>query len=367
MTVPCVLFGGPSPEHDVSVLTGLQACRVLIEAGYEPLALFWSKSGEFHLVDAGLEASVFVGGVPPQARRVTLEVGSNASLTETLSLGRRRQVKVSVVVNCCHGGAGEDGRLQGALDIVGLPYTGPTARGAALGMDKLAFGAVVARGGLPTLRRTVLSEQSAGPEFAAPWLLKPRFGGSSLGIAIVHDIATARALLKSSPYLRDGATLEPYLDNAVDLNVGVRSFGEVRITEVERPIRQADGQVYSYSEKYLGGEGLVGAPRELPALLPDAVTGRLRAYSAAVTDLAQVRGAGRLDFLLHNGEVWVNEINTIPGALGFYLWRASGVSHRQLLEDMITEALERPTHNPVLSGADGAALRSAGAIASKLA
>ncbi|MDQ3761495.1 MAG: hypothetical protein M3460_07275 [Actinomycetota bacterium] len=367
MTRVSALFGGPSPEHDISILTGLQTCRVLSQGGHDVVPLYWTKSGDWYLVEPNLEADAFVNGVPNNSRLVSLSTGAEKGFVEKRSLGRVRSLEFDVAVNCCHGGSGEDGSLQSALDLAGVKYTGPTARGAALGMDKFAFGAVVAAAGLPTLPRVALVEAGPVPDIPTPWIVKPRFGGSSIGIHVVEDIETAQQLLVSSSGLRSGAVVEPYLADAIDLNISVRGYGTPLLSEIERPIRETKADFYSYQDKYLGEEGLAGAPRELPAALPPQLTERLRDYASAIAQLMQVRGVTRVDFLLHHEQLWINEINTIPGAMSFYLWRASGVSHEALLDDMLEEALKYPSYEPDTTGADGLALRNAGSIASKLA
>ncbi len=148
-----VVFGGPSPEHDISILTGLQAARTLSEAGVPVEALYWAKSGSWHGVDPALEASDFVEGVPRKARDVQLVAAPGGGF-----VGRRRPLDVDVVVNCCHGGPGEDGTLQGVFELAGLRATGPGMVGASLGMDKLAFAAV-----LPILRDAGASPASPHP------------------------------------------------------------------------------------------------------------------------------------------------------------------------------------------------------------
>src|SRR5437764_714850 len=111
---PGVIFGGPSPEHDISVLLGLPAVRALDGA----TAIYWSKTGEWFEVDAGLEGADFVDGTPAKSRPLRLVGGVGF-------VGKRdKALPIDVVVNCCHGGPGEDGSLQGALDLAGLPYTG---------------------------------------------------------------------------------------------------------------------------------------------------------------------------------------------------------------------------------------------------
>jgi len=368
---PAVLFGGPSPEHDISILTGLQAARALAQAGQDPLAIYWSKTGDHHLVPATSEAKDFLTGVPPKAQRLELVARPGGGfVAEGSGLFKKlAPLEVSAVVIACHGGPGEDGTLQAVFDLAGVRYCGPTAAGAALGMDKLAFGGAMAAAGLPSLPRVVLTAAGDEPPFAGPYIVKPRFGGSSIGIEITDDIAVARALLRTSPHHRDGAVLEPYLPDAVDLNISVRTWPQRQLSAIERPLRQdASGRIYTYAEKYLGGgEGLSSAPRQLPAHLPDDVDARIRRAAQAVVDIALVRGAARIDFLWHGDDVFVNEINTIPGALAWYFWHQQGVAFAELLTDLIAEATSGPTRRYHADGADGSALRAAGSIAGKLA
>ena len=366
MSRPAVLFGGPSPEHDVSILTGLQACRALSGTG-DVTALYWAKSGEWFEVAPDLEAAAFVDGVPAKAQRVELVALPGGGFVGEARLGRRRPLEISAAVNCCHGGPGEDGTLQGALDLAGVRYTGPGVAGSALGMDKLAFGAAVGAAGLDALPRRLLRADGPDPDFDGPYIVKPRYGGSSLGIEVTDDLAVARDLVRTQPLLRGGAVVEPYRPEAVDLNVSVRTHPERQTSAVEKPLRGEGGRIYSYVEKYLGGEGMASAARELPAQLPDGLEDRIRTAAATITEIAEVRGVVRIDFLWQGDDLWVNEINTVPGSLARYFWDHHGVPFAQLLRDMLDEAERTPTHRYSTEGADGTALRAAGSIAGKLA
>lgn len=365
-----VVFGGPSPEHDISILTGLQASHALVENGHDVEAIYWSKTGSFFSVDPSLEAQAYIQGVPPKALTLELNASPGGGFSSEGRMGRRRSLDLAAVVNCCHGGPGEDGTLQAAFDLAGIHYTGPSAPGAALGMDKLAFSAVVQNAGLPTLPKALLTptdDESSELGFEGPWIIKPRFGGSSIGIQVTDDLASAKALLRTSPHLRQGAVIEPFLSDAIDLNIGVRTWPEVQLSPIERPLNKEPGRIYSYAEKYLAGEGLSSAPRELPAEVPAVTADALREAARAVIDLVGVRGLARIDFLWHEGEIYVNEINTIPGALGWYLWVEPRVTFGALLADLLEEAIKSPTNLYSTQGADGSALRAAGGIASKLA
>jgi D-alanine-D-alanine ligase len=355
-----VLFGGPSPEHDVSVHTGLQAARTLGSSE----ALYWTRAGEFVVVDAALEGKDFADGVPRGAKPARITAGGGIT-AKGGGLGREKTYD-AVVVNCCHGGPGEDGTIQSTLDLAGVAYTGPSVEGAALGMDKLAFGAVCAAAGIPVLPRAALTE-STKVDVDGPYLVKPRFGGSSIGIEPVDTIDTARARLTANPHLARGAVIEPYRPESIDLNVAVRAYPSLELSAIEKPTRAGSGDIYSYKDKYAGGEGMATAPRELPAQIAGEIEDQLRGFAREAAQLACVRGVARIDFLLDGDALYLNEINTIPGSLSWFLWVEPTIAFRQLLDDMIAEAAARPTAQYTPAGADGSVLRNSASIASKLA
>jgi D-alanine-D-alanine ligase len=367
-----VIFGGPSPEHDVSVLTGLQAARGLAASAGPAArvrALFWSKTGEWFEVDPTVEAEAFLEGVPKGSARLTFTASPEGGFAEAGGrLGRARTLDLDAALVCCHGGPGEDGTLQSALDLAGIRYSGPTVAGAALGMDKLAFGAVVASAGLPTLPRALLAPDGPPPPFEGPYIVKPRFGGSSIGIDVVADAATAAARLGANPHLRFGAVVEPYRPELTDLQVAVRSWPDLQLSAVERPIRASGAaDILDYRDKYVAGEGMAGANRELPAQIPSDLEKELRQAAETVAGLTGLRGVARIDFLSDGEEqLVVNEVNTIPGSLARYLWVDPPVPFATLLHDLLDEARQRPTHAYSAAGADGTVLRSAGSIAGKL-
>lgn len=366
MSRPAVLFGGPSPEHDVSIITGLMAARALGDCE----CIYWSKSGEFFSVDEGLEAEAFLEGVPRKARPLRLQVGGDGGFVpEGGGLGKRRALDISAVVNCCHGGPGEDGTLQGALDLAGIRYTGPTAAGAALGMDKLAFAAAVSAAGLPHLPTAVVDAREPGPApFPGPYIVKPRFGGSSIGIEVLEDWESVTAFVGSpQPHLRAGAVVEPYKTDSYDLNIAVRTAPELQLSAIEKPVRATAGaNILGYKDKYVGGQGMASAARELPAEIADGWREQIRQAASRIVAVAGVRGLARIDFLAAGADLYVNEINTIPGSLSTYLWIDPQVSVAQLVRDLVTEATTGPGRAYSTQGADGAALRSAGSIAAKL-
>jgi len=369
-----VIFGGPSPEHDVSVLTGLQAAHELQRGGHAVQALYWSKTAEWFAVDPALEASEFLDGVPKGAQSLRLVLGAGGGFEGTGGrFSKQKAADFDVAVVCCHGGPGEDGTLQAALDGAGIAYTGPGVAAAALGMDKLAFGGVMVAAGIPALPRVALTTDTDIVGFEGPYIVKPRFGGSSIGIEVVEDIATAKALLGASVHLRAGAVLEPFRPDLYDVQVALRPWPELQVSAIERPLRSPrrsgapGGEILGYADKYVGGEGMASAPRELPADLAPAVADAVHRAAHRIGALALVRGVARIDFLTDGKELVVNEINTIPGSLARYLWIDPVVPFATLLADMVAEASARPTARYSAAGADGLVLRGASSIAAKLA
>jgi len=362
-----VAFGGPSPEHDISILTGLQAARVLGAAGHDVVGLYWSKSEQWHAVAATHEAGDFVDGPPRDAKPLVLVAVEGQGFLEQ---GRKqRSLDIDVVLNCCHGGPGEGGQLQSALELARVDFTGPSSVGAAIGMDKLTTNAIATRLGVPVVAQALLAEDVPPPEPAGPYIVKPRWGGSSIGIEVVADHTTAVALRSSSAHLKRGAVIEPYLDGWHDLQLSVRTHPALEVSPIERPLRGTT-EIFDYRQKYLAGEqaGLEHAARELPAELPPAVAKGLAGAATGLADALAVRGVARIDYLWDGGDQFVfNEINTIPGAMALYLWEAAGRTKAQVLDAMIDEARQSKSAAWSALGADGTALRSARTIDSKLA
>jgi D-alanine-D-alanine ligase len=362
-----VVFGGgpSSAEHDISILTGLQAERVLAGAGITVQAVYWSRADHWYLVPNNTEARDFVDGEPAGSKKLELRIGAKKGTGFYLEggLGGGKLLETGPVMNCFHGGAGESGGSQALFELLGLKATGGTVAAAALGMDKLAFGGVMEAAEVPSLKRTLLSSVER-PPFDGPYIVKPRFGGSSIGIEVVEDWETAVALLATSPDLREGAVVEPNRPDLFDLNVSVRTAPALAVSEIEKPLRPADGAIFSYAEKYLRPEGLSAAPREFPADISPELRATIQSLASRVVELTGLTGIVRIDFLSDGTEAFVNEVNSIPGALSLYLWPDTPPA------DVLVAALEEAERaRPRATGnyEVGVALRAAGGIAGKLA
>lgn len=364
-----VLFGGPSPEHDISILTGLLALRELHLGHHDPVGIYWTKTGDFFQVDASTEAESFLEGVPKGASALILRVGDAGGFFAAGGrLSKERRLELDAVIMATHGGPGEDGTIQATLDLAGIPYSGPSVAGAAIGMDKWVFSTLVAQAGLASLPRELLTADTLDVGFEGPYILKPRFGGSSIGIDVVADLATAKARLVTNVHLNRGCVVEPFRADLSDVQIAVRTYPRVELSAIERPLRRSAGaEILDYRDKYVGGEGMVTAPRELPARLAPGQAEAIESAARAIVDVALVRGVARIDFLANDTELYVNEVNTIPGSLSKHLFVTPPLAFSTLLADLAAEALERPAHRYSAAGADGMVLRSAGSISSKLA
>jgi D-alanine-D-alanine ligase len=364
-----VVFGGPSPEHEISILTGLQAERVLLEGGHTVVPIYLAANGAWFWVPQRCEAQDFVTGAPAGSKELEIVLSQEPGVYVKKGL-TKKLLQIDAALLCFHGGLGEGGGAAAIFGFAEIPATGSTVFAGAVGMDKLAFGGLMAQAGIATLTREALLE-TRDPSFGGPYIVKPRFGGSSIGIEIVEDIATARTLAATSPHLQAGAVLEPYRPELVDLNISFRTYPQLELTDLERPLR-SEGEktsLYSYQEKYLAGgaAGLSSAPREFPATAPSAIHEKARALASAVAEVTLLTGIVRVDLLWDekSGDVFVNEVNTIPGALTLYLWAPKHPALR-VLEDALTEARDHPVVNPQSGFGQGIALRAAGGIAGKL-
>ena len=375
-----VIFGGPSPEHDVSILTGLQVVKTLLGENVKLTSIYWSKAGDFYAAEPALEAKDFLSGIPEKAIPLQLRTGTEGGFFAKRGkiTAKWEPVEITALINCCHGGPGEDGTLQAILDMAHIGYTGPTASGAVLGMDKLAFEALMKSVGLPTVGRYA-PEQLVGIEeltttanstvtMPPPYILKPRYGGSSIGIEIVNDLKTALSLISTGVHFRRGAVIETYRPDLFDLQIAVRSWPKLDCSVIEKPLKTArDKSILDYFDKYAPGVGMSQAPREIPAQIEEGLAFELREAALKVADVTGLRGVARIDFLSNGKDFFVNEINTIPGSLARHLFIESKIDFVSLLSDLAEEAIKKPSVTFSAAGADGLVLRDATSIASKLA
>ena len=231
-------------------------------------------------------------------------------------------------------------------------------------MDKYAFFTLMSKNNIPVLNTHLISHKHE-PGFKGPYILKPRFGGSSIGVEIVQDYKTALSITNNSTLYNHGSILQPFLEDSNDLLVGVRTYPETDYSDIEKPIRSSNNEMFSYKDKYLENGGLEGSRRELPAKVDASIKSQITEILDRLLTIIEIKGICRVDFLSKGEKVYLNEVNTIPGSYALYLWEHIGLNKFDLLKDMVDET-QLKTINWIKEGSDGTALKTAKDIQSKL-
>jgi D-alanine-D-alanine ligase len=389
-----VAFGGRSVEHDVSIITGLQAVEVLSER-HAPLPIYIARSGCWYAGQELRDIAAYRSGELPSAPEVSFDLHRGqllpAASGSSLLRGMRKPapIELDLVVIATHGTQGEDGCLQGALELAGLPYVGPPVGAAAAAMDKIASKAVLGAAGLPVvdhlaLRREAFErDQEAITEaivdrFPLPVYVKPASLGSSVGVSRCERREQLQDALLLCFELDRACIVEPAVEGGVEVNCAVlgRPGAEPRISVCERPV--AEQSFLSFEDKYMGGDaaqgkqstsreiangastatagakasdattagvkasdaakgrGMQSARRLIPAPIGPEHTARVQQLARQAFEAFGCAGVSRIDFLIDgDGEVYVNECNTIPGSFSFYLWEPAGLRFVELMDELI--------------------------------
>jgi D-alanine-D-alanine ligase len=368
-----VVFGGRSVEHDVSIITGLQACEVLA-ARHEPVPLYIDRDGRWFAGQSLRDIDTYraAGGV--DAEPVVFDIGSGRLRSRPVEQrrgmfgrgagGSPPEQRLDVVIPATHGTQGEDGCLQGALELADVPYGGPTLEAAVLAMNKAVTKSMLRAAQIPvledlTLRRSEYERQ--GPEaiiakikarFGLPVYAKPASLGSSVGVSRCADEAQLADALQLAFELDRVALVEPAIEGGKEINCAVlgRPGAELRVSACEQPIASAD--FLSFEDKYMreggkGGkgeamksEGMSSADRIIPAPISDELTASVEELSRRTFEVLGCTGVARVDLLLDGQDrLFVNEPNTIPGSFAFYLWEPVGLSFTDLLDELIDIAM----------------------------
>ncbi len=349
-------------EHDVSIITGLQALGVLSER-HAPIPIYIARSGRWYTGEALRELSVYQqDGGDPDAEEVHFDLhngrllkvapGGGGLLRSRRSSGE--PIELDVVVLATHGTQGEDGCLQGALELARLPYVGPAVGAAAAAMDKVTTKAVLAQAGLPALEHLALRREQweqdgpavrtqARERLGFPLYVKPASLGSSVGVSRCSSDAELAEALELVFELDRTCLLEPAVEDGIEVNCAVigRPGVEPRPSVCEQPVAAAS--FLSFEDKYMSdgkGEGMKGASRLIPAPLSDTLTARVQDLAARAFTAFGCAGVTRVDFLIDAEErVYINELNTIPGSFSFYLWEPAGLPFADLMDELIDFAL----------------------------
>jgi D-alanine-D-alanine ligase len=355
-----VIFGGRSVEHEVSIITAQQVMENMNRDKYELMPIYISKSGDWFCGTAllGMEGFKNLPRLLAKLDRVFLQPAGDKNHLLYLSQGlfsRRRQGRLDVAFPVLHGTYGEDGCLQGLLELVGVPYVGAAVLGSAVGMDKIVMKAVLRDGGLPVVDYVWLSHQEweDNPQqviarieqrLRYPLVIKPANLGSSIGISRAEDRDSLKFAIDVASHYDRRIIVEQGLTDFMEVNCSViGNQQDLQVSLCEQPL---SWQAFlSYEEKYLntgGKQGMAGASRKLPAPISDDQTGQIQQLALSAFRLLDCRGIARLDFLLDkgSGRPYVNEINTMPGSISYYLWEPLGITFDRLIDRLIELALE---------------------------
>jgi D-alanine-D-alanine ligase len=358
-----VWFGGQSPEHEVSVISALQAVAALDGNRFVPVPVYVSKQGRWysghHLLE--LERYQDIPSLLAHATEVALApgTGQTARLIPVRGpfLGHAEPVVLDVVFLGFHGGSGENGGVQGLCEMLGVPYTGSGVLSSAAGMDKVVAKTLCRLAGVPVVPWHVIPEDVwRGHEDAVlkevqdtlgmPLIVKPVRLGSSIGIAKVTTRDALEAAVEDAFRYDARVLVERCVPNLREINASVLGRGaKCRVSVLEEPV--AADSFLSFKDKYQRSagksSGMASLDRLIPAPLEEEVAERIRGLAVQAFTALDSAGVARIDFLMDgkSGEVFFNEINTIPGSFSFYLWEPAGVPFRDLLTELIDLAFER--------------------------
>lgn len=353
-TTICIAFGGISAEHEVSVVTGLQAAEKVDRNRYDVYCIFVSKDGRM----------LGYGDLPSRKNFLSTK-------PKTLSAGRDnnggffredgvlgKTIRPVAVYMAFHGGTGESGPFQGILEAFDIAFTSPGIEGSIITMNKAIGKEILASYGLPVVDGIVLrsSEILADSQEAAqrvvakvglPAIVKPAHLGSSIGIHIVREVVELEKRLRESAHLDQETVVEKLIPSFREYTCAVRMREKsIETSEIDSPI--ARDAILSFADKYQRGggkksgikSGMASVERELPAKIDAALRDKIVSLAKAAFVATRCKGTPRVDFMVTpEGQVYITEINPIPGSMGFYLWEAKGISFTQQITDAIEQAI----------------------------
>jgi D-alanine-D-alanine ligase len=360
-----ILFGGRSAEHEVSLLSARNVFVALDRNRFEPVLIGIDKQGRWRpeaeqtllaaTGDPRSQALKAVGSpldvpVYPESSDLTTTPGSNLTTTPRMVLRRD-----DVVFPVLHGTYGEDGTVQGLLELADIAYVGPGTLGSAVGMDKDVTKRLLAQAGIPVvpwrlvraadLARDRAATLAQASELGFPVFTKPANAGSSVGVSKVMSAGQLEPALQTALGF-DSKVLVEAAVNAREIECAVLGNDEPQASlPAEIIVHHKDG-FYSYDAKYVDVDG---SEAKIPADLPPEMSNRVRKLAVETFRCLELSGMARVDFFLdrQGGGLYVNEVNTIPGftAISMYpqLWAASGLPQKELISRLIDLAIERRT------------------------
>ncbi|MEG1547819.1 MAG: D-alanine--D-alanine ligase family protein [Clostridia bacterium] len=349
-----VIFGSRAAEHDVSIVTGLQLLENIDKNKYDSFPIYISRSGEWFVgeplrdintyktfnPDAKGLTRVFLPCVPGQNGLYALGGG--------LFCKSGKVCELDCAILALHGMNGEDGTVQGLLELADIPYSSCGMTGSAVGMDKIVMKAVFKSMGLPVLESEYCyrSEWKQHPEtvielvhkLGYPLYVKPANLGSSIGISRATDESSFKRAMDIAVQYDRRILIEKGVDKPTEINCACLGFGANATPSLcEQPTAWED--YLTFEDKYTrgSGKGMKSLARRIPAPIGDALTKRIQDYTVEIFRMLECKGVVRIDYMIDNAtqNVYVNEINTIPGSLAFYLFEPMGITYPQLIDRLV--------------------------------
>lgn len=358
-----MVFGGKSVEHEVSVISGIQAVMNMDTDKYEVIPVYMTKKNDMYIgEDIGkIESYKDIDGLLKRSQRVIMmNEGDRVVLLQypLKKFGKNYEQEIDVVFPVVHGTNVEDGALQGYFKTLGVPFVGCDVTASAVGMDKYIMKAILKESNVPVLDAKVftLSDyaeiddmiETIESAIGYPVIVKPVNLGSSVGISVAKDRVELTRSIDDAYRYATKVLVEHAISNLREINCAVLGDeNEAVASECEEPLHTKD--ILSYEDKYVsnakgsGSKGMASVSRKIPAELTPEKREEVRELAVRAFQALGCNGVSRIDFMIDedNGKLYFNEINTIPGSLAFYLWEPIGVPYKELLDRMIGLALKR--------------------------
>ena len=363
-----VIFGGESVEHEVSIISAIQAMEHMNQDKYDIYPIYISKDRTWYAGKMLMDIDVFknFNDLKKFAKKVTMvKKNDKFYLQKVNGILRRDITDIDIAFPIVHGNNVEDGSIQGYLDTIGIPYVGSKVLGSALGQDKVVMKQVFKSFDLPIVdyiwfydyeynenKNDILDKIK---KLSYPVVVKPATLGSSVGINFVKDETSIYKAIEEAIKYDKKIIVEKAVENLVEVNCSVLgSYNHQSVSALEEVM--SDNNLLTYQDKYIGGskgklkggikgigsKGMASASRIIPARISEDLEKEIKDLSKKVFNALNLSGLCRIDYLIDkkNNKVYVNEPNTIPGSLAFYLWEPIGKNYEQLLDDMINLAIK---------------------------
>lgn len=345
------MFGGISPEHEVSVITGLQVVENLDYRQYDPHVVYFTKDGQTKYL-AGLKNRA--GLLKAPQKQVSFGRDSGGGYINLGSIIQKKIYPYAAYLSF-HGGLGEGGGIQGLLETLGIPHTSTTQESSVLVMNKQLTKESVSRVGVNTvsglssltneIKNVSLIAKKIKKDLGLPVIIKPAHLGSSIGIKIAKTIVELELGLMETSKMDSEIVIEKYLTDFTEYNCAVRKVdNKLEVSEIEKPL--AKDEILSFADKYeRGGKktsaaGMASLQRELPAKIDTALKKEIKSLAKLAFLACRCKGMVRIDFMVtKNQQIFLTEINPIPGSMAFYLWEATGIPFKQQITDLIEQSV----------------------------